>query len=167
MEYLDVVKKRRSIRKYKKEKIPSEYITEIIETARIAPSGSNKQPWHFIVVDEEEIIRDMGLPDWAAEAPIIIVCCVDPLEGRWYIIDGSIAFEHIILSATNLGLGSCWIGRFYENLGETDERIKRILKIPDHMRILAVTPIGYPAKEPGEIVRKKLEDITHYNTFRS
>lgn len=165
MKFGDVIKNRRSIRKYKPDEIPENYITEIINSARIAPSGSNKQPWHFIVVNKKEIIQKLGLPNWATKAPVIIVCCVDPLEGRWYIIDGSIAFEHIILSATNLGLGTCWIGRFYENLGETDKRIKKILNIPDHMRVLAVTPLGYPAEEPSEIYRKSLADITHYNNF--
>jgi nitroreductase len=165
MKFGDVINSRRSIRKYKSDDIPKDYITEILNSARIAPSGSNKQPWHFIVVNKKEIIQKLGLPKWANEAPVIIVCCVDPLEGRWYIIDGSIAFEHLILSATNLGLGTCWIGRFYENLGETDERIKKILNVPEHMRVLAVTPLGYPAEEPGEKYRKKLTDITHYNNF--
>jgi nitroreductase len=165
MEFNEVIMKRRSIRKYKADDIPEEHIIEIIHSARIAPSGSNKQPWHFIVVNKKEIIQLLGLPKWATEAPVIIVCCVDPLEGRWYILDGSIAFEHIILSATNLGLGTCWIGRFYENLGETDERIKKILNVPDHMRVLAAKPLGYPAEEPGEINRKRLKDIIHYNIF--
>ena len=165
MEFSEVVNKRRSIRRYKTDNIPEEYINEILESARIAPSGSNKQPWHFLVVNEKDIIKKLGLPEWAAEAPIILVCCVDPIEGRWYIIDGSIAFEHVILSATNLGLGTCWIGRFYTNLGETDERIKKILNIPDHMRVLAVTPLGYPAEQPIVIQRKKMADITHYNKF--
>lgn len=165
MKFGDVIKNRRSIRKYKPDEVPEEYITEIINSARIAPSGSNKQPWAFIVVNKKEIIQKLGLPKWATKAPVIIVCCVDPLEGRWYIIDGSIAFEHIILSATNLGLGTCWIGRFYENLGETDERIKKILNIPYRMRVLAVTPLGYPAEEPSETNRKSLADITHFNNF--
>lgn len=165
MKFVDVIKNRRSIRKYKSDNIPEEYIIEILNSARIAPSGSNKQPWHFIVVNKKEIIQKLGLPNWATEAPVIIVCCIDPLEGRWYILDGSIAFEHIILSATNLGLGTCWIGRFYENLGETDERIKKILNIPDHMRVLAVTPIGYPDDEPKEVKRKNLADIVHFNKF--
>ena len=76
MNFFDVVKRRRSIRRYKPDAIPNEYLNEILESARIAPSGSNKQPWHFIVVDEKDIINKLGLHKWAADAPVIIVCCV-------------------------------------------------------------------------------------------
>ena len=162
---MEVVKKRRSIRKYKPDPVPNEIINQILEAARLAPSGSNRQPWHFIIVKDSETKKKLGLPIWAAEAPVIIVGCVDPTEGRWYVIDGSIAFEHIILAATNFGLGTCWIGRLLKNLGETDERIKRVLGIPKHMRVLAVTPLGFPAEEPKPKTTKTFQEIVHYEMF--
>ena len=165
MEFQNVIKTRRSIRKFKRKKVPGKILEKILEAARLAPSGSNRQPWHFIVVKDLKLKSKMGLHKWAEEAPLIIVCCVDPQEGRWYIIDGAIAFEHIILAATNFGLGTCWMGRFLENLGETDERIKRVLEIPEYMRVLAVTPLGYPAEEPGPLERKAFNEIIHYEKF--
>ena len=165
LEFLNIIKNRRSIRKYKQDQIPDTILKQILEAARLAPSGCNDQPWHFIVVKNPETKSKMGLHKWAEEAPLIIVCCIDSEEGRWYIIDGSIAFEHIVLTATNFGLGTCWMGRFYENLGETDERIKKVLGIPEHMRILAVTPLGYPAETPGPLERKNFDEIIHYERF--
>lgn len=162
---MKAIKERRSIRKFKREPVPEEKINLIMEAARLAPSGSNRQPWHFIVVKDPEIKSKMGLHKWAEEAPVIIVCCIDPEEGRWYIIDGSIAFEHMVLEATCLGLGTCWMGRFYENMGETDERIKNVLEIPGHMRILAVTPLGYPDEAPDPTDRKPFDEIVHYERF--
>ncbi len=165
LDVMEIIKKRRSIRKYKQESIPNGIINQVLEAARLAPSGSNRQPWHFIVVKDLETKKKLGLHPWAAEAPVIIVGVIDPTEGRWYIIDGSIAFEHIVLAATNFGLGTCWMGRLLKNSGETDERIKRVLGIPKHMRVLAVTPLGFPAEEPKPKERKTLQEIVHYERF--
>ena len=165
MEVMDAIKARRSIRKFKPDAIPDELITRVMEAARLAPSGSNRQPWHFIVVSDPETKSRMGLHKWAEDAPVVVVCCIDPEEGRWYIIDGSIAFEHMVLEAMSLGLGTCWMGRFYENLGETDERLKNVLGIPDHMRVLAVTPLGFPDETPGPTKRKNLDEIVHFERF--
>ncbi len=165
MEVMKAIMKRRSIRRFKKEPIPDELINKVMEAARLAPSGSNKQPWHFIIVRDAETKSKLGLHKWAEEAPVVIVCCIDPEEGRWYIIDGSIAFEHRVLEATSLGLGTCWMGRFYENLGETDERIKKVLGIPDHMRVLAVTPLGYPDETPDPTERKRFDEVVHHERF--
>ncbi len=165
MEVMKAIRERRSTRRFKKEPVPDEFITRVLEAARLAPSGSNRQPWHFIVIRDAETKSRMGLHKWAEEAPVMIVCCIDPEEGRWYIVDGSIAFEHMVLEATSLGLGTCWMGRLYENLGETDERIKGVLGIPDHMRVLAVTPLGYSDETPGQTRRKSMDEIVHYERF--
>ncbi len=162
MEVMEAIRERRSTRRFKKEPIPDELINKVMEAARLAPSGSNRQPWHFIIVRDAETRSKLGLHKWAEEAPVVIVCCIDPEEGRWYIIDGSIAFEHMVLEATSLGLGTCWMGWFYENLGETDERIKNVLGIPGHMRVLAVTPLGYLDETPSPTKRKNLDEIVHY-----
>ncbi len=165
MEVMEAIRARRSIRKFKPEPVPDELITQVIEAARLAPSGSNRQPWHFVVVRDPQTKSRMGLHKWAEEAPVVIVCCIDPEEGRWHIIDGSIAFEHLVLTATSLDLGTCWMGRFYENLGETDERIKNVLGIPEHIRVLAVTPLGYPDEDLGLTERKSFDEIVHYERF--
>jgi len=157
-ECFEVIKHRRSIRKYKPTPVPEELLNRILEAARIAPSATNRQPWHFIIVKNPEVKRKLDIPRWAKEAPIIIVGCADPrISPRTHIIDTSIAFQHIILAATSLGLGSCWIGK----LG-ADQKIKEVLNIPPHIKVIAVTPIGFAAEKPPPKGRKHIGEITTY-----
>lgn len=161
MDFMEVIKKRRSIRRYRPDPIPDEVLNQILEAARLAPSGGHRQPWHFIVVKDPETKRKLGIAEWVSEAPIVVVGCTDPeVSPRWYIVDLSIAFEHIVLAAANFGLGTCWIGK----LG-FDETIKQVLDIPKHMKVVAVTPMGYPAETPGPKERKTLSEIVHYKKF--
>jgi len=161
MEFMDVIRARRSIRRYKPDPVPEDVLNQILEAARLAPSGGHRQPWHFIVVRDPEVKSRLDIPAWAAEAPIIIVGCTDPeVSPRWHIVDLSIAFEHIVLAAANFGLGTCWIGK----LG-ADERVKEVLGIPDHMKVVALTPLGYPNETPAPKVRKSLSEIVHYDKF--
>ena len=135
-------------------------IQEILESTRIAPSASNRQPCHFIVVKDPEKKKALGLREWAVEAPVIIVGCTDPsVSPTWYLVDFAIAFEHIILAATNFGLGTCWQGRL-EN-----ETIKKVLKIPDTIKVVAITTLGYPAEKPEPKTRKTLSEMVHYEKF--
>lgn len=161
MDFMEVIKKRRSIRRYRPDPIPDEVLNQILEAARLAPSGGHRQPWHFIVVKDPETKRKLGIADWASEAPIVVVGCTDPeISPRWHIVDLSIGFEHIVLAAANFGLGTCWIGK----LG-FDETIKKVLGIPEHMKVVAVTPLGYPAETPGPKERKAPPEIVHYKKF--
>ncbi len=160
MDFAKVVEKRRSIRRYKPEPIPDKLVEKILETARVAPSASNRHPWHFIIVKDAERRKTLGLRDWAAEAPIIIVGCADTsISPTWHLVDLAIAFEHIVLAATDAGLGTCWMGRL-EN-----ETIKKVLNIPDNIRVVAATPLGYPAEEPQPKTRKTFSEIVHYEKF--
>lgn len=164
MQFMEVVKRRRSIRRYKKTPVPEDVLGEVLEAARLAPSAGNRQPWHFIVVKEEETKEQLGVSSWAAEAPIVIVGCVDTTvrSEPLCIVDLSIAFEHIVLAAANSGLGTCWIGRY---VAGSDEAIKRVLGIPEHVRAVAVTPLGYPDETPEPKVRKTLSEIVHHDRF--
>lgn len=160
MELTKVIEERRSIRKYKPDPVPNDLIQKILESARIAPSASNRQPWHFIVVKDAEKKKALGLREWASEAPVIIVGCTDPsVSPTFHLVDFAIAFEHIVLAATNLGLGTCWQGRL-EN-----ETIKKELSIPDPIKVVAVTTLGYPAEKPEPKTRKILQEIVHYEKF--
>ena len=161
MEFVDVVKKRRSIRKYKKDPVPKKMILEVLEAARLAPSAGNRQPWHFIVVTDPETRERLGVSPWASEAPVVIVGCADSQASpRWHLNDLMIAFEHLVLAAANLGLGTCWMGQ----IGR-DKRIKEVLGIPEYAKVVAVTPLGYPDEEPGQKERKSLEEIVHWERF--
>lgn len=162
MEFMDVIKRRRSIKRYKPDPVPDEVLNQILEAARLAPSGGHRQPWHFIVVKTHETKMKLGIADWASEAPIVIVGCTDPeVSSLFHIVDLSIAFEHILLAAANFGLGTCWLGKPFE----FDETIKKVLKIPMHMKVVAVTPLGYQAEVPRPKERKPLSEIVHYERF--
>ena len=159
---MDVVTKRRSIRRYMPEPVPDDVLNKILETARIAPSAGHRQPWHFIVVKDALTKKQLGVSQWAAEAPLMLIGCVDTAirPPPLCYVDLAIAFEHIVLAAANFGLGTCWIGRL-----SRDETIKAVLSIPDRVTVVAVTPIGYPDETPDPKTRKTLSEIIHYDAF--
>jgi nitroreductase len=161
MEFMDVVRKRKSVRKYKKDAVPKDMILKVLEAARLAPSAANRQPWHFIVVTDADTKAKMELSPWAAEAPVVIVGCADSTASpSWYLNDLMIAFEHLVLAATDLGLGTCWMGR----MGR-DEKLKEVLGIPANVKVVAITPLGYPDEEPAGRPRKSLEEFVHWGHF--
>ncbi len=164
MEWNLLVQKRRSIRKYKETPISDEQIVKILEAARIAPSAMHKQPWHFIVViDPEMKIKVAGRQSWAAKAPVIIVAMGDPESSpNWWQNDVGIAFEHMVLAATDQGLGTCWMGSTYR-----DAELKALLDIPEKMKVVAITPLGIPDENPSLKERKNLNDIVSWEKFGS
>jgi len=162
MEFMDVVGRRRSIRRYKPDPVPDPVLEQVLEAARLAPSAGNRQPWHFIVVKDPETRQRLGIASWAAEAPVVIVGCADPeTSPMWHIVDLTIAFEHLVLAAANFELGTCW----WPPRPGFDEHIKEVLGIPEHMKVVAVTPLGYPAETLGPKARKSLSEIVHYDKF--
>jgi nitroreductase len=163
LNFEEVLLKRRSIRRYKDAPVPREKTLKILEAARIAPSASNKQPWHFIVVENRETIKQLAKSEWAAKAPLMIVGLADQeASPNWCSNDLGIAFEHIALAATNLGLGTCWMGQ----TGRED-LIRKLLDVPDKLRPVAVMPIGVPDETPAPKERKSLDDIVSWEKFAS
>jgi len=168
MEYLELVKKRRSIRKYKPDPVSDKDIETILETARLAPSWGNRQCWRYIVVTDQSIKEKLAGEErkWISDAPVIIAACANPKESAhkpgmdYFMLDIGISFEHLVLAATNLGLGTCWIGSFDE------EQAKEALQVPDGIRVVAYTPLGYAdEKQDSVFARKPLQDIVFYNRY--
>lgn len=170
MDFFEVVRKRRSIRAYKPDPVEEEKLMKVLEAARLAPSAANRQPWHFIVVRDPEIKEKLGKAyprDWFVKAPVIIVACADPAAAwrrkdgeEYWKVDVAIAMEHLVLAATNEGLGTCWIAAFDEKAA------KEALGIPEHVRVVAMTPLGYPAEEKGPVTeRKTLDQFVHYDKW--
>ena len=162
MEFMEVIKKRRSIRRYKPDQVPEEVLNQVLEAAKIAPSAGHRQPWHFIIVKNKDAKKRLRISSWATEAPIVVVGCADTQERSEpkCFVDVAIAFEHIVLAAANFGLGTCWIG-----LLGADETIKKVLGIPEHIKVIAVTPLGYQDEKPDKKLRKSLSEIVHYEKF--
>ena len=162
MEFSKVLRKRRSIRSYKDTPVNSELIIKVLEAARIAPSAAHRQPWHYIVVENHEIrIKLAGRQGWAAEAPVMIVALADTeASPNMCYNDVGISFEHLILAATDLGLGTCWMG-----LTRRDKEIRELLEIPDKFKVIAMTPLGYHDVTPDHKQRKTLEEISSWEKY--
>jgi len=175
------IEMRRSIRKYTSKPVEDEKITQLLESARLAPSGSNTQPWHFIIVKSEltrkELAEASHNQSWMLEAPVFIACVADirsrvkddteislnensaQQELKQIIRDTSIAIEHIVLEADNLGLGTCWVAWF------TQEEIRPILNIPSDKYVVCILTLGYADESPKVRPRKSLKDIVHYEKW--
>lgn len=169
MDVMEAVKNRRSIRKYTSQQVEDEKLKRVLEAARLAPSACNMQPWKFIVVTNEEtrslLVQATDEQWFVREAPVILVACGSNLSSvmlngfHRYIIDVSIAFSYITLEAQELGLGTCWLGGFKE------PRVREILGIPDDMRVVAMTPLGYPGEFPKQRDRKSLKEIVCFEKY--
>jgi nitroreductase len=146
MEFYDVIKNRKSVRKYSDKKVPGDVIERILEAARWAPSWANRQCWRYIIVDDPalfpEIVSGIAV-SWGA--PMYVVACADPANsGRkngmdYYMLDVGISMEHLVLAAAAEGLGTCWIGGMMN-----EASVKKALDVPENMKVVAVTPLGYP-----------------------
>lgn len=165
MEVFEAIKSRRSIRKYTKDPVPEDLIVKILDAGRWAPSASNRQPWSFIVLKDEEVRRKIAeattYGKFLAEAPLGIAVVVDPQASTHPAEDGAIAAQNMLLAAHALGLGACWIGSynsFYE------EKIKTILSIPKNKRLLSIISIGFPAESPTK-TRKELRQIVFTDQY--
>jgi len=149
MNVIDAIKKRNSVRNFVDKPIEEKKLRDVLEAGRVAPSAKNRQEWRFIVVKDREVRRKIVEAakgqSFVGEAPVIIVACaiddgyVMTCGQLSYPIDVAIALDHISLAAVELGLGTCWIGAFYE------DKIKEILGIPNGVRVVDLMPIGYPA----------------------
>ncbi|MCD6481054.1 MAG: nitroreductase family protein [Thermoplasmata archaeon] len=168
---MEVIKKRRSVRRYSSQDIREEVLKEILEAARLAPSAKNLQAWKFIVVRDKatkERLAEAAKGQWfMAEAPVIIAGVATYPE---YVmtngvpachIDLAIAMEHIALAAAEKGIGTCWIGAFYQ------DRVKRILGVPDECMVVALMPLGYPvdALVEEEKDRKSMDEIVYWERY--
>ncbi|HIE30512.1 TPA: nitroreductase [Candidatus Poribacteria bacterium] len=163
MDTIETIMRRRSIRRYKPGEISQVDLDKILESGRQAPSAANRQPWHFVVVRDQELKRKVAAAcsgqNWLADAYIILAGIGSPGASRgstghpWYEVDVSIAMQNMILAATSLGYGTCWIGAFDE------AQVKTLLKVPEEMRVVALTPIGVPDASPDARPRKDFNQV--------
>lgn len=148
-ETLKTMWNRRSIRKYKPDPILEEHLHLILEAARRAPTGANRQNWHMIVVTDADLRQKTAEACngqmWMAGAPVILCLVTLPGEGK---VNGAIVLDHAILAATSLGYGTCWIGAYDE------AKVKAVLGIPDDHGIVCLTPVGLSADQPQARPRK-------------
>ena len=171
MSVLDLIKARVSVRKYKEDQVPENVFLQVMQAARHAPSGKNLQPWKFIIVKDKEkrikLAEASRRQSFMAKAPITIVACGYPdncyqYQGHYmksWPIGVTCAIDYLMLMAQDLGLGTCWIGAFEE------KTVKSILNVPENVRVLALTPLGYPDAEARPRGRKPLDEIISYENY--
>lgn len=165
MDFQELIRVRRSIRGYKVDAVAEDVLHRVLGAGRIAPTAANLQPFHLIVVTEPATrarMHSVYARDWFTTAPAILVACGEPAKA-WRRSDGfnavemdvAIVMDHIILAAAEEGLGTCWVCNFDE------AKTKEILGIPAEVRVLAMTPLGYPSAEPRPFARKSFQELVH------
>ena len=171
MRFIELAEKRRSIRGYKPDPVPSEMLDEILEAGRLAPSAKNLQPLHFVVVRAaaglDALAKAYPAP-FFRQAPVAIAVCVEPAAGwlreqydgkNYAEVDAAIAVDHMTLAAADLGLGSCWIAAFDPMI------VRAALELPDTVYPLALLPIGYPDDEGRPKRRKDIAQLVHHEKW--
>jgi nitroreductase len=169
MDVFTAISHRKSVRAYKNKTVEDDVLRRILDAGRIAPSAGNRQDWKFVVVRDQETRRKLALAAkgqmFLEQAPVVIVgCAIEPTYVMMCgqsagILDVSIAFSFMLLEATEQGLGTCWIGAFDE------AAVKKILNVPDQMRVVAMTPLGYPDEVPAGRPRKSFEEVFCMDKF--
>ena len=169
MEFTELIRKRYSVRAYKPEPVEEDKLQQVLEAMRLAPTAVNRQPFQFIVVHTEgrkQELRRIYDRAWFVQAPLIICACGVPAQnwvrrdGKNYNdVDTAIAMDHLVLAATDLGLGTCWIAAF------DPAAAREVLGLPDGVEPIAFTPLGYPADQPGPKERKALSELVRYERW--
>lgn len=173
VDIFEVIEGRRSIRKYQDVPVERETIKRLLNFARLAPSWKNLQCWRFLVLTDPATRSALvgAFPEdnpgrkALALAPCVIVVCADPSESgvengmEYYIADTAIAFDHLCLAAYGMGLGTCWMGWYDE------EAVRTAVGIPPHIKVVGLTPLGYPDQDPRPRPRKGLEEVAFFEKW--
>jgi len=169
VDVIEAIQKRRSVRVYQDRAVPEDILAKILEAARLAPSARNSQSHKFIVVKDQQLRKKLAKEgtseSFIGGAPVIIVAvALDPeyvMPGGVpaHPVDIAIALDHMTLVAVEEGLGTCWIGAFYQ------DQVKQMLSISEKYKVVALLSVGYPADSPRKKSRKPLEEIVCYDSF--
>lgn len=166
MDVFKAIKSRYSVRGYKPDPVSAEDLAKVLEAARQAPTAANRQPFRVIVIHtagrEEDLARIYGRR-WFLTAPLVLAVVAVPGEAwrrmddkPYDEVDATIAMDHMILAATSLGLGTCWVAAF------DPVAAREVLDLPDDVEPVAFTPLGYPDKGPSATTRLPLETLVKY-----
>lgn len=169
MEFPELIRARYSVRAYQDKPVEDEKLHQILEAARLAPTANNRQPFQFIVIHpagREADLERVYDREWFLRAPLVICTCAIPdkswvrMDGKRYVdVDVAIAVDHLILAATALGLGTCWIADF------DPDAASQVLELPEGVEPVIFTSLGYPADQPRTKRRKPLDDLVRYERW--
>ena len=169
MNVYEAINARQSVRAYQDKPVPQEVLNRILEAARLAPSGNNRQPWKFVVVTNPEMRQQLTAAannqKFVAQAPVVIAAVgllpdrVMSCEVPGDPVDLAIAIDHMTLAAVEEGLGTCWIGAF------SQDDVRKLLHIPLTVKVIELLTLGYPADSPRQKRRKALDEIVCYEKY--
>ncbi len=169
MEFYELIRKRYSVRAYQSTPVEDEKLRRILEAATLAPTAANRQSFQLVIVKtagKEDALKAVYPNPWFAQAPLVICACGLPQQnwvrrdGKNYVdVDVAIMMDHLILAATNEGLGTCWIGAF------NAEPLRMLLNLPLDVEPIALAPLGYPADQPGLKRRKAVNEFVRYEQW--
>ena len=169
MEFAELIKKRYSVRAYKADAVEEDKLQQVLEAARLAPTAANRQPFRIIVIHtagREAELRRIYDRGWFAQAPLLLCACGIPAktwirsDGKNYNdVDVTIVMDHMVLAATDLGLGTCWVAAF------NPAAARQVLGLPDGVEPIAFTPLGYSADQPRPKERKALSELVRYEKW--
>jgi len=169
MDVYDAIRVRRSVRAYQDKPVPEAALRRVLDAARLAPSAKNRQEWRFIAVRDARVRSMLAEAakgqDFVAQAPVCLAFCAT--EGEYMMscgqkagtVDTSIAMAYVTLAAVTEGLGTCWLGAFYE------DQVKEILEVPAAARVVALSPLGFPAESPAARPRRKFADVVRFERW--
>ena len=158
MDVFEAIRTLLAVRRYRDEPVPEDVLHRVLEAGRLSPSAANKQPWHFVVVQDPNMLRELGSVarsgPYISEAPLAIVVAIEP--SRFALADAGRAIQNMLLTAWEAGVGGNWVG-------SGGLATKELLGIPEELDVVAILPLGYPAGATGQgqKTRKPLSDIVH------
>ena len=156
MDVTGAIKARRSIRKFKRKEIPSELLDHLLDMARTAPSGANRQPWELVIITDRQRLKDI-VPVCKDQAFVgdcsAFLIGIDDPQQKWAKVDLAIALDHLSLAAVEEGLGTCWIGAFDQ------ARMREYIGLPGDRTVTVCMALGYPDETPAARGRKKAEEL--------
>ena len=173
MDLFEAIKNRRSIRSFKKQDVPEDLVTKLLEAAQAAPTAGNSQPYQLVVARNESVKQQLAKAAHnqksMQEAPVIIVVCADEKASAkaygdrgkklYCLQDTAIVTQNILLAAYALGLGTCWVGAFDE------DDAKKAVHTPKDVRPVAMIPVGYPNEAPKPTIRRPISEFVHKDSF--
>ena len=172
--FFELIRKRRSIRKYQERGVESEKVNLLVEAALRAPSSRGFNPWSFVVVDDPELLQQLAMskPHGAGflkGAPLAVVVCADAEVSDVWVEDAAIATIFVHLAAADLGLGSCWVQirkRSHDDSRSAEAYVAERLGLPENLRVEAIVGVGYPAEDkPGHPIESLSAEKVHVNRY--
>ena len=181
MDTLEAINTRQSIRRYLDTPVEKDKIQALLEAAIRAPSAMNKQCWRFVAITDKETMVQLSkchaaFNSWLKDAPAAVVVCADPKGSTehnglsYYMWDAALAMHNLVLAATDMGLGTCYLAAYNE------DKVKELLGVPDNIRVVCMTPLGYPTEKrsvgeklmkavAGSSKRKPVDEVAHWEKW--